>query len=43
MPAQIVKKHDKVCRCKTGMDYLQVCAPHSLTQPHMTSPRVRYT
>ena len=22
---QIVKKHDKVCKCKSGATYLQVC------------------
>ena len=32
MPAQIVKKHDKVCRCRTGTDYLQVSAA-CLTAP----------
>ena len=32
MPVQIVKKHDKVCRCRTGTDYLQVSAA-CLTAP----------
>ena len=43
MPAQIVKKHDKVCRCRTGTDYLQASAPRlNLPVPHSIKTRLLY-
>ena len=40
MPVQIVKKHDKVCRCRTGTDYLQVSAA-CLTAPLLHDIKMR--